>query len=55
MGAEQVALQVKIIVEEAKKQLKKTQEYYKRYFDTHHRQLEFEADQKVLLESFYKQ
>ena len=49
MGADQVATQVKTIVEEAKKQLKKAQEYQTRYFDTHHRQLEFEVGLKVLL------
>ena len=49
MGADQVATQVKNIVEEAKKQLKKVQKYQKRYFDAHHRQLEFEVGQKVLL------
>ena len=49
MGADQVATQVKNIVEEAKKQLKKAQEYQKRYFDASHRQLEFEVGQKVLL------
>ena len=49
MGADQVATQVKNIVEEPKKQLKKAQEYQKRYFDADHRQLEFEVSQKVLL------
>ena len=48
MGADQVATHVKTIVEEAKKQLKKAQEYQKRYFDAHHRQLKFEIGQKVL-------
>ena len=37
------------MVEEAKKQLKKAQEYQKRYFDAHHRQLELKVGQKVLL------
>ena len=49
MGDDQVAMQVKTIFEEAKKQLKKTKEYQKSYFDAHHRQLEFEVSQKVLL------
>ena len=49
MGADQVAMLVKNIVEEAKKQFKKAQEYQKRYFDAHHRHLEFEVGQKVLL------
>ena len=49
MGANQVAMQVKTIVEEAKRQLKKAEDYQKRYLDAHHRQLEFDADQKVLL------
>ena len=49
MGADQVATQVKIIVEEAKMQLNKAQEYQKRYFDPHHHQLEFKAGHKVLL------
>ena len=49
MGADQVATQVKNMVREAKKQLKKAQEYQKRYFDAHHRQLEFKVGQKVLL------
>ena len=40
---------MKTIVEEAKKQLKKAQEYQERYFDAHHRQLEFEVGQGVLL------
>ena len=39
VGADQVATQVKTIVEEAKKQLKKAQECEKRYFDTHNSQL----------------
>ena len=37
VGVAQVATQVKDIMEEAKKQLKKAQEYQKRYFDAHHR------------------
>ena len=49
MWADQIATQLKTIKEEAKKQMKKAQEYQKRYFDAHHRQLEFEAGQKVLL------
>ena len=49
MGADQVATQVKTIIEGARKQLKKAQEYQKRYFDVHHRQLAFEVGQKVLL------
>ena len=49
MGAHQVATKVKTIVVEAKKQLKKAQECQKRYFDGHHRQLEFKIGQKVLL------
>ena len=49
MGADKVATQVKNIVEEAKKQLKRTQEYQKRYFAAHHRPLELEVGQKVLL------
>ena len=49
MGSNKVTTQVNNIVEEAKKQLKKAQEYQKRYFDAHHRQLEFEVGQKVLL------
>ena len=36
-------------MEEAKKQLKKAQEYQKRYFEVHHRQLGFGVGQKVLL------
>ena len=44
-----MATQVKTIMENAKKQLQKAQEYQKRYFDAHHRQLEFEVGQKVLL------
>ena len=47
MGADQVATQVKNIVEEAKMQLKKAQEYQERYSDAHHRQLEFKVGQKV--------
>ena len=43
MGVDQVAMQVKTIVEEAKRQLKKAQEYQKKYFDAHHRQLELEV------------
>ena len=35
-------------MEEAKKQLKKAQEYQKGYFDAHHRQVELEVGQKVL-------
>ena len=49
MGADQVATQVKTIVEEAKKHLKKAQEYQKTLLDAHHRQLEFKVGQKVLL------
>ena len=49
MGADQIATQVNNIVEEAKKQLKKAQEYQKRYFDANHRQLKFEVGQNVLL------
>ena len=49
MGADQVATQLKTIVEEAKKQLKIAQEYQKRCFDAHYCQLEFESGQKVLL------
>ena len=36
-------------MKETKKQLKKAQEYQKRNFDVHHRQLEFKVGQKVLL------
>ena len=49
MGADQVAMQVKTIVEEVKKQLKKAQEYQKKYYDAHHCQLEIKAGQKILL------
>ena len=49
MGADQVATQVKNMVREAKKQLKKAQEYQKRYFGAHHRQPEFEVGQKIFL------
>ena len=49
MGAGQITTQVKNIVEEATKQSKKAQEYQKRYFTAHHRQVEFEVGQKVLL------
>ena len=49
MGADQVALQVKTIVEEAKKLLQKAQEYKRKYFDAHQCQLEFKVGQKVLL------
>ena len=38
VGAQDVATQVKAIVEEARKQLAKAQEYQKRYYDAHHRQ-----------------
>ena len=38
VGAQNVALQVKAIVEEARKRLAKAQEYQKRYYDAHHRQ-----------------
>ena len=36
--AQNVAMQVKATVEEARKQLAKAQEYQKRYYDAHHRQ-----------------
>ena len=49
MAADQFAMQVKTIVEEAKKQLKKAQEYQKQYFDANCHQLEFAASQKFLL------
>ena len=49
VGAQNVATQVKVIVEEARKQLAKAQEYQKRYYDAHHRQQDFEAGQLVLL------
>ena len=49
MWADKLAKKVKEIVEEAKKQLRKAQEYQKRYFDAHYRQLVFETGQKVLL------
>ena len=49
MGSDQVATQVKTIVEEPKKQLKKAQKYQKKYFDADHRQLEFEVGQKFHL------
>ena len=49
MGADKVTTQVKTIVEEAKEQLIKAQEYQKKYFDAHHRQLKFKAGQKVPL------
>ena len=38
VGAQNVATQVKAIVEEAWKQLAKAQEYQKRYYDAHHHQ-----------------
>ena len=38
VGAQNIATQVKAIVEEAWKQLAKAQEYQKRYYDAHHRQ-----------------
>ena len=38
VGPQNVATQVKAIVEEAWKQLAKAQEYQKRYYDAHHRQ-----------------
>ena len=38
VGAQNVTTQVKAIVEEARKQLAKAQEYQKRYYDAHHRQ-----------------
>ena len=36
VGAQDVATQVKAIVEEARKQLAKALEYQKRYYDAHH-------------------
>ena len=38
VGAQNVVMQVKTIVEEAQKQLEKAHEYQKRYYDAHHRQ-----------------
>ena len=49
VGAHEVASQVKTLVEEAKKNLAKAQEYQKRYYDAHHRQLEFAVGDQVLL------
>ena len=49
MGAKNVATQVKAIVEKARKQLVKAQEYQKRYYDAHYRQWDFEAGYLVLL------
>ena len=49
MGAQNVATQVKAIVEEARKQVAKAQEYQIRYYDAHHRQQDFESGHLVLL------
>ena len=49
VGAHEVAEQVKTLVEEAKRNLVRAQEYQKRYYDAHHRQVEFDVGDRVLL------
>ena len=49
VGAHEVAAQVKTLVEEAKRNLARVQEYQKRYYNAHHHQLKFDVGDRILL------